>query len=366
MIFPDAHRIHRAIHNKIGKLWDFDPSKRQSNNLNILTGFICGIIQSKQVKLADVASDIPYAGKEESKIMQLRRWLKNETVNVELFYLPFIEKLLHSFSNQRLVLAIDGSTVARGCISLVVSIIYKGRALPLLWVTRKGKKGHFPEQMHMDLIKAVQELIPKKAQVIVLGDGEFDGAQWLALLESYDWKYSCRTAKNSKCYEDGEEFNIQDICPARGGLTEVSEVEFTDQRVLTLRAVAYWGSQYEDPLYLVSNFGTGKEAVYWYGKRFRIETLFSDFKGRGFNLDKSGLCDPERINRLLIAVSLAYIWIIFLGEYALEKGWNKIIHRTDRCDLSLFTLGKRLLKYILKNGLSLPPFCLNLSGLALE
>jgi len=50
----------------------------------------------------------------------------------------------------------------------------------------------------------------------------------------------------------------------------------------------------------------------------------------------------------------------------LEKGWDKIIHRTDRCDLSLFTLGKRFLKYILKNGLSIPPFCLILSGLALE
>jgi hypothetical protein len=366
MIFSDASRIYSTIHNRIEKLWNFDPSKRQANNLNILTGFICGIIQSKQVKLADVASDIPYAGKEESKIMQLRRWLNNETVDVELFYLPFIENLLHCLSNQTLVLAIDGSTVARGCISLVVSIIYKGRALPLLWVTRKGKKGHFPEQMHIDLIKAVQELIPKKAKVVVLGDGEFDGAQWLSVLETYDWKYSCRTAKNSKFYEEGEEFAIQNICPERGGLTEVGEVEFTEKRVLTVRAVAYWGSQYEDPLYLVSNFPTGSEAVYWYGKRFRIETLFSDFKGRGFNLDKSGLRDPERINRLLIAVSLAYIWIVFLGEHALEKEWDKIIHRTDRCDLSLFTLGKRLLKYFLKNGLPIPPFSLTLSGLALE
>ncbi len=85
MIFSNAQRVYRTIHNEIQKLWDFDPSKRQSNNLNILTGFICGIIQSKQVKLADVVGDIPTAGKEESRIMQLRRWLKNETVNVELF-----------------------------------------------------------------------------------------------------------------------------------------------------------------------------------------------------------------------------------------------------------------------------------------
>jgi hypothetical protein len=46
----------------------------------------------------------------------------------------------------------------------MVSVIYKGRALPLLWITRKGKKGHFPENMHIDLIQAVQEIIPKLQQ----------------------------------------------------------------------------------------------------------------------------------------------------------------------------------------------------------
>ena len=80
MIIPDARRIYSTIHNKIKKLWDFDPTKRQSNNLNILTGFIGEIMQSKQVKLADIVADIPSVGKEESKIMQLRRWLKNEAL----------------------------------------------------------------------------------------------------------------------------------------------------------------------------------------------------------------------------------------------------------------------------------------------
>jgi len=30
------------------------------------------------------------------------------------------------------------------------------------------------------------------------------------------------------------------------------------------------------------------------------------------------------------------------------KVWDKIIHRKDRCDLSLFTLGMRLLKRLLR------------------
>ncbi len=48
---------------------------------------------------------------------------------------------------------------------------------PLLWVTRKRKKGHFPEQMHIELMEAVQAIIPKSTKVVVLDDGEFDGVQ---------------------------------------------------------------------------------------------------------------------------------------------------------------------------------------------
>lgn len=366
MILPDSRRVHRAIYTYMEKFGVIASSQRQRNNLNTLSGFICGILQSKQVKLADVVGDIPCSGKEESRIMRLRRWLNNSSVNIDGFYLPVMKQFLACLGSQPLVLAIDGSTVARGCISLVVSLIYKGRAIPLLWITRKGKKGHFPEQMHIDLLRAVHALIPEDNEVIMLGDGEFDGAHWLAQLEEYHWKYSCRTAKTSKCYEQGESFRLIDICPERGGMTEIGGVEFTDQRILTLRAVAYWGKEYDDPLYLVTNCLLGREAVHWYKKRYRIETLFSDLKGRGFNLQKSGLRDPGRVDRLLIAAALAYVWLIYLGEQVLANGWEALIHRKDRCDCSLFTLGKRFLSYSLKNAWPIPVFSLALAENTLE
>lgn len=36
------------------------------------------------------------------------------------------------------------------------------------------------------------------------------------------------------------------------------------------------------------------QACYFYKKRFRIETFFSDEKSRGFYLHKSHLADPQR------------------------------------------------------------------------
>ncbi len=59
--------------------------------------------------------------------MKRRRWLKNEKVSVDLFYLPFITILIQCLAKQTLLLAIDGSTTAQGCITLMVSMIYKGR-----------------------------------------------------------------------------------------------------------------------------------------------------------------------------------------------------------------------------------------------
>jgi hypothetical protein len=65
--------------------------------------------------------------------------------------------------------------VGRGCVALMIHVVYKGRALPLAWVVRRGKKGHFPEALPMALIAQVQALLPPGAQVVMLGDGECDG-----------------------------------------------------------------------------------------------------------------------------------------------------------------------------------------------
>jgi hypothetical protein len=36
------------------------------------------------------------------------------------------------------------------------------------------------------------------------------------------------------------------------------------------------------------------------------------------------------------------------------EGWTPVIHRTDRCDLSLFQLGLRLLEHFLNEHIPLP------------
>ena len=115
-----------------------------------------------------------------------------------------------------------------------------------------------------------------------------------------------------------------------------------------------WAKGYQEPLYLVSNMDDAEEACRYYQKRFRIETFFSDQKSRGFHIHKSHISDPQRLSRLLIAACLAYIWMIYLGSLGEKEGWRSVIHRHDRCDLSLFQLGLRILEHLLNEDLSIP------------
>ena len=97
-----------------------------------------------------------------------------------------------------------------------------------------------------------------------------------------------------------------------------------------------------------------EEACHFYRRRFKIETMFSDKKSRGFQIHKSHISDPKRLSRLLMATSLAYIWMVYLGVDVIRNGCRALIDRTDRRDKSLFRLGLDWLRYLLKYGKVIP------------
>jgi hypothetical protein len=57
---------------------------------------------------------------------------------------------------------------------------------------------------------------------------------------------------------------------------------------------------------------------------------------------------------LLLALCLAYLWLVYLGVCALCDNWLAQLHRSDRCDLSLFRLGLQLVARYLKENLPIP------------
>ncbi len=292
--------------------------------------------------------------KVESQVKRFSRWIDNQRIDYECYYLPDAQQLVASLAYQRLVLIMDGSSVGRGCRTLMLSVLYKKRALPLAWLVAEGSKGCFSEENHITVIQQVKEIMPQDTDVMFLGDGEFDGIKLQAEVNSYGWQYVCRTAKDTIITQDSETFTFQELQVQPGGRITLLSVAVTKKRYGPVQAIAWWDAKYEDPIYLVSNLSIHEDPCQWYSLRFCIETLFSDQKSRGFHLHKSHLSDPDRLAQLMIAACLAYIWIIYLGNMAIQHGWSKIIHRTERCDLSLFQLGLRLLDYFLNHDMKIP------------
>jgi hypothetical protein len=60
------------------------------------------------------------------------------------------------------------------------------------------------------------------------------------------------------------------------------------------------------------------------------------------------------LEKLMIAACLAYLWIVQLGLWSFGQKLHSVVHRTDRCDLSLFQLGLRVLEYLFDFNLPIP------------
>ncbi len=351
----DTYRRYAAIKRSLMQFYQPRPTGHRERHLNTLVALICGLAGGQCAQLSTIADHAPSgAADQESLIARFRRWLKHDAHTVDSWFLPVAKALLVNLAHQPLVLVLDGSVVGQGCVALLLSVVYHGRALPLAWVVVQGQKGHFPEDTHCALIAQIQPLIPPTAQVTVLGDGEFDGTALQTALRQLDWQDVCRTAPNLVMTVYGTTRHIGDLAPTRGELLAVRPAWMTAEAYGPVSILAIWEASYADPIYLVTNMANLNAALALYRKRAHIETFFSDQKSRGFQLHRSHLRDPHRVARLLIASCLAYLWIVYLGVCVLRDNWLKRLHRQHRCDLSLFRLGLRLLARCLKDTLPIP------------
>ena len=351
----DTSRRYRAIKQALMQRYQPHPTGHRERHLNTLVALICGLVGGKHAHLPTIADHAPSHGaSQESVIKRLRRFLQHDAQTVDAWFLPVAQALLQALAHQPLQLVMDGSTVGRGCLALLVSVVYHGRALPLGWVVVAAPKGHFPEATHRTLLAHVHALLPPDATVIFLGDGEFDGVDLQADLRRYGWGYVCRTATSILITAAGVEFAVGAVVPALGETLAVTPAWMTAARYGPISLLAIWEPPAEQPLYLITNLSDLDAAVAHYRQRAHIETFFSDQKSRGFQIHKSHLRDPARLSRLLLAACLAYLWVVYLGVCARRDDWLPLLHRSDRCDLSLFRLGLRLLARCLKDELPIP------------
>ena len=274
----DNLRRYRAICHALMQAYPTSPTGHFARHLQTLAALMSGIVGGKSTQLPHIATKVPDGSKPESRVKRFARWLDNDRILEEMYFVPYAEILLTHLALETLVLVMDGSVVGRDCTALMIHVIYKGRALPLAWRVRQGPKGHFPEDLHIAVVALMREVIPAGAKVVFLGDGEFDGTALQATLNEAGWSYACRTALSTVATWEGVTFRLDTLgaCSKPGTLIELKEVQFTRNAYGPVMVLSCWAKGYQDPLYLVSNMDAAEETCRYDQKRFRIETFFSD------------------------------------------------------------------------------------------
>jgi hypothetical protein len=348
----DAVRLYTVIESNLNKLL---PEMLEENR-STLAMLITGILRSKKGQLDHIARAVWYAFRKPSLVDRFRRFVRNKNIVVEVEFNPFALLFLAALNQEQQILLIDSTKIGGGCMCLMLSVYYKSRALPLVWLVYKGKKGHSGQETQLALFKTARELLPPDSQVIVLGDGEFDGSQLVQWFEQQaTWQYVCRADASTLIWYQEQWVALNQLPLVSGQGSFLTGVKFTQaHQVGPLNILVVWNEAKQVHWFFVTNFATQKEAQHWYRKRFTIETLFSDVKGRGFRIQQTRLKEPERVSRLILAAAMAYIFTVFWGVEAIISGDFRRLVRTDAFYHSLFQLGLIYLEHLLNESSPFP------------
>jgi hypothetical protein len=191
---------------------------------------------------------------------------------------------------------------------LSLSLAYRKRALPLCWSVHRGVKGHVQAEHAITLLEQIRPLLAPDAEVWVLGDSGFGQIELMHSLRARGWHFVLRLHGH---------YSVQ--TPSAGWVRlcdhrlREAETRALGRVALTAKhgyrgahVVLHWAAGEEEPWYLASDQPLGHTMVRHYRRRMWTEELYGDLKGHGFNLEATHLRAPERLERLILGVCLAY------------------------------------------------------------
>jgi hypothetical protein len=119
----DNLRRYSAIRDALAPCYPTSSPGNFARHLNTLAALISGIVGIKSSPLPHIATKVPDGTKPESRVKRFRRWLDNDHILEEVYFLPYADVLLRHLALQTVVLVMDGSGVGRGCTALRLHVV---------------------------------------------------------------------------------------------------------------------------------------------------------------------------------------------------------------------------------------------------
>lgn len=289
-----------------------DQNKKQREGIALLVSTALSV---RSVNLNELAAALPRrAERLDMRYQWISRVLGNDLIDVDAVMAPFAREVLARAAEggRRVVLAIDQSQANEGHQMLMVSLRLGGRAIPLAWRIERAE-GSLGFDVQKEMLEVVVTLLGEGTRALLMGDRFYGSPALIGWCreQGWDWRLRC---KQSLIVLDakGEETTLG-ACFARGERL-LSDVLVTRKHARTNVAM-FHGEGHKAPWIIALSDPPTIEHAAEYSQRWGIEAMFSDYKTRGFNLEASQIERTDRLDRLVMVLSLALYWAVSTGMW---------------------------------------------------
>jgi DDE family transposase len=240
---------------------------------------------------------------------------------VETCFAPLLAWVLRWWEGNQLAVAVDATTLGQRFVVLVVSVVYRGCAIPVAWTVIPATEKHAWRGEWLRMLRQVRAAVPGRFFVIVLADRGLY-ARWLfQRIVRLGWHPVLRvnTGGTFRPAASAHYQPLRSLVPQPGTQWVGTGTAFQGpRRRLNCTLLARWDEGYADPWLLLTDLAPSAGEACWYGLRAWIEQGFKITKRGGWQWQRTRMTDPQRAARLWLAVAVATLWLLSVGGLAEE------------------------------------------------
>ncbi|RMG67322.1 MAG: hypothetical protein D6710_11485 [Nitrospirae bacterium] len=251
-----------------------------------------------------------YLEKEKKRGKSRQEW------EVESCFGSLIKWLSSKWEGELVWLAMDATNLGDRFVVLVISAIYRGVAIPLIWEVKPTKEKGSWNQIWIKMLGEIKKHLPKEKQVLLLADRGLYSKVLFQYVCKLGWHPFFRVNGNGKFQEAGrrKKREFTDYLPrGKGYYSGVGEAFQKHPLKCTLLAGRTEG--HKEGWYIVTDLSPKVCHICWYKLRAWIEHGFKTLKSAGLQWHRSRITKPCRMKRVILVLAITTFFSVLLGGY---------------------------------------------------
>ena len=163
--------------------------------------------------------------------------------------MPLLRWVLAWWRSERLALAVDPTSKKDDSVAIVISVLYRGCAIPVAWrIRHANQRGSWMDPI-VELLRELAPAVPREMTVVVLCDRGIASPKLWKQIRAHGWHPYMRYPKNIIfCAEDGRRLPARAFVPR----PDTAWIGWgTAKRRCTLLAV--WYTEQEEPWVILTD-----------------------------------------------------------------------------------------------------------------